>query len=87
MTIVPVTVSVKIAMIIRLLQERAGSTSLVGAIAGWMSFIEVSHAREWVQLFAASAALLVSICALIITGPVAVKKFIGWFKSPEEDES
>ena len=46
--------------------------SVVGAISGWFSVENIARAKDAAQLAAALLAALVSLCALILTGPKAV---------------
>lgn len=53
-----------------------GTTAFVGALFGWASFDLLRSA----QILAAILAGLVSLCALILTAPKAVREVKSWFR-------
>lgn len=55
-----------------------GSTAIVGAIFGWLSFDLLRTS----QIIAAILAGLVSLCALILTAPKALREVRSWFQKP-----
>lgn len=57
------------------LQARPASVSVLGAVSGWASVDFLRGA----QIVAALLAILVSICALILTAPKAVAQVRHWF--------
>lgn len=54
------------------LQTHPRLVSVVGAISGWFSVENIARAKDAAQLAAACLAALVSLCALVLTGPKAV---------------
>lgn len=64
--------------IILVLHAHPRATAVIGAISGWFSVDNIARAKDAAQLFAAVVAGLVSLCALILTGPAAVAKVRGW---------
>lgn len=61
-----------------LLHDHPRIVAWIGAVAGWWSFDLLRAA----QIFAALAAALVSICALILTAPKAIAEVKKWFSRP-----
>lgn len=57
-------------------QEHPKVTAWVGAAFGWVSV----DALRVAQIGAALLAGLVSLCALILTAPKAIREVRGWFK-------
>lgn len=47
-------------------------TAVLGTVSGWFSWEMIAHAKDAAQFAAGVLASLVSLCALIITGPKAV---------------
>lgn len=59
-----------------MIKEHPITISTVGAISGWFSVNLVQTA----QFAAAALAALVSLCALILAAPKAVREVRSWFK-------
>lgn len=59
-----------------MIKEHPITISTVGAISGWFSVNLVQTA----QFTAAALAALVSLCALILAAPKAVREVRRWFK-------
>lgn len=54
---------------------------MIGAASGWLSFDLLRSA----QIFAAVLAALVSLCALILTAPKAIREVRSWFTRRSDD--
>ena len=67
--------------LIEIVSSHPRITATLGAISGWFSVDSLAHAKDVAQLFAAIIASLVSLCALILTGPQAVTKLCRWVRS------
>lgn len=50
------------------------TVAFIGSITGWVSVENIAHAKDVAQLVAAIIASLVSLCALILTAPLAYRK-------------
>ncbi len=55
--------------------------SLLGTVSGWFSVEHIARAKDFAQLAAAGLAMLVSLCALILTAPQAVAKLREWWRA------
>jgi hypothetical protein len=53
--------------------------SVLGTVSGWFSVEHIARAKDFAQLAAAGLAMLVSVCALILTGPQALAKLRAWW--------
>jgi hypothetical protein len=62
------------------LQDHPRSTAFIGSLSGWFSVDNLAHAKDAAQLFAATIAALVSVCALILTAPKAIDQVRAWFR-------
>ena len=62
--------------VLAVLNENQRPVALLGAVSGWAGFDLLRAA----QFTAAALACLVSLCALILTGPQAVRKVVGWYR-------
>jgi hypothetical protein len=62
------------------LRDHPRMTAVFGAASGWFSVDGLAHAKDAAQLFAAVVAGLVSLCALILTGPKAIAEVRGWVR-------
>jgi hypothetical protein len=63
------------------LSEHPRLLSVLGAVSGWFSVEQLARAKEAAQLGAAVLAMLVSLCALILTGPQAWAKLREWWRA------
>lgn len=55
--------------------------SVLGTVSGWFSVEHIARAKDFAQLAAAGLAMLVSLCALILTGPQAWAKLRAWWRA------
>jgi hypothetical protein len=61
------------------LAEHPRLVSVLGSVSGWFSVEHIARAKDLAQLAAAGLAMLVSVCALVLTAPQAVAKLRQWW--------
>ncbi len=61
------------------LSEHPRLVSLLGTVSGWFSVESIARAKDFAQLAAAGLAMLVSLCALVLTAPQAWAKLREWW--------